>query len=176
MSSSSAFVFAISLLAIIGISAGADPQTRLCPNLKVADGGCIRYVRSFDITGVVTEVDLTFPIVQNVCDCIQQCLNRPTTCASWVYKFSTPASQQSGHRTCTLYSQFNLPADVDIFIDLKNTLNKNINGNEITLLKNNPQLGSTVPEAFRDANLDTTLDPNAFSGPVWQLSNGQVLC
>jgi hypothetical protein len=133
-------------------------------------------VNGFDITGVVTEVDLVFPQIQDKCDCIQACLDRPSTCASWVYKFSTPASVKSGHRTCTLYSQFNLPSQVAIEIDLKNGLNKNINGAEITANGNNPQAGSLVPEAFKDANLNTTADDEAFSGPVWQLQNGQTLC
>jgi len=113
---------------------------------------------------VVTEVDLTFPLIKSVCDCIQQCLNRPTTCATYVYKFSTPASVQSGHRTCTLYSQFNLPSDVTIEIDLTSSKNVNINAAEITMLGNNPQAGAPVPQAFKDANLNTTPDNNAYSG------------
>lgn len=178
---SSAFVVAASVLAI-GVTAGplaireSDPQTRICPNLKVADKGCIRYVRGFDVTGVVTEVDLTFPHIRDECDCIQACLDRPTTCAAWVYKFSTPASVKAGHRTCTLYSQFNLPSAVAIEIDLNSNKNKNINAKEITQLGNNPQPGALVPEAFKDANVNTTADDQAFSGPVWQLQNGQVLC
>jgi hypothetical protein len=122
--------------------------------------------RGFDVTGVVTEVDLTFPLVQNVCDCIQQCLNRPTTCATYVYKFSTPASVLAGHRTCTLYSQFNLPADVVLDFNLNSTLNVNVNAAEIMLLGNNPQAGAPVPQAFMDVNLNTTADNDAFSGYV----------
>jgi len=149
---------------------------RICPNLQTMDKGCVRYTRGFDVTGVVTEVDLTFPKVQNECDCIQECLNRPTTCASYVYKFSTPASVQSGHRTCTLYSQFNLPSGVTIDYNLDSNLNANINGAEILANGNNPQLGGAVPQAFKDANLNTTPDNNAVSGPVWHLANGQVQC
>ncbi|CAM6127408.1 unnamed protein product [Calypogeia fissa] len=175
MKFSAALVVAICVLAI-GVAADDSAQPRLCPSLKVEDNGCIRYVRGFDITGVVTEVDLTFPTVTTVCDCIQQCLKRPTTCASWVYKFSTMASVQSGHRTCTLYSQFNLPSQVNIEIDLNSNLNKNINAAEIIANKNNPQLGAPVAQAFKDANLNTNADNDAFSGPVWQLSNGKVLC
>lgn len=148
----------------------------ICPNLNTQDKGCIRYTRGFDVTGVVSEVDLTFPQIQNECDCIQECLNRPTTCATYVYKFSTPASVQSGHRTCTLYSQFNLPADVTLAFDLNNGANKNINAAEIMANGNNPQAGAPVPQAFMDANLNTTADPNAVSGPVWQLANGQTQC
>lgn len=29
---------------------------------------------------------------------------------------------------------------------------------------NNPQMGSTAPEAFKDKNLNTTADPDAVSG------------
>lgn len=150
--------------------------TPICPNLKTKDHGCIRYVKGFDVTGVVTEVDLTFPQVKSQCDCIQECLNRPGTCASWVYKFSTPASVASGHRTCTLYSQFNLPAQVTLEFDLNNGNNKNINAAEILANGNNPQAGSLVPEAFKDANLNTVADDDAVSGAVWQLANGQVVC
>jgi len=144
---------------------------RICPGLNTMENGCVRYTRGFDVTGVVTEVDLTFPQIQSDCDCIQECLNRPSTCATYVYKFSTPASVQSGHRTCTLYSQFNLPADVTLAYDTNNSVNFN-------LLQpgNNPQAGSAVPQAFMDANLDTVPDNMAVSGPVWQLANGQVMC
>jgi hypothetical protein len=147
-----------------------DEQKRICPNLKVADRGCIRYTRGFDVTGVVTEVDLTFPLVRNECDCIQECLNRPTTCANYVWKFSTPASIQSGHRTCTLYSQFNLPTDVTIEVNVG--MSKNV-----ALLQpgNNPQAGGAVPQAFKDIN-GTIPDNEAVSGPVWQLADGRVLC
>lgn len=146
----------------------------ICPDL--APKGCTRYTRGFDVTGVVTEVDLTFPQVQSACDCIQECLNRPTTCASYVYKFSTPASVQSGHRTCTLYSQFNLPTDVTLEFDLANGNNKNINAAEISANGNNPQAGGLVPQAFMDANLNAVADPDAVSGPIWQLANGQTQC
>jgi hypothetical protein len=132
--------------------------------------------KGFDVTGVVTEVDLTFPQVQSACDCIQECLNRPTTCASYVYKFSTPASVQSGHRTCTLYSQFNLPSAVAIEINLNSTLNNNINAAEITMMNNNPQNGATVPQAFKDANLNTTPDDDAVSGYVLGTAHQREPC
>jgi hypothetical protein len=150
-----------------------DFQLRICPNLEVADKGCIRYVKGFDVTGVVTEVDLTFPLIKNECDCIQQCLNRPTTCANYVWKFSTSDSVKSGHRTCTLYSQFNLPSAVTIEIDTNSPLNQNI---QLLSPGNNPQAGALVPQAFKDVNLNTTADPDAVSGPVWQLADGRTLC
>jgi hypothetical protein len=156
---------------------------RICPNLPTMENGCVRCTfppdpgpsharltgrrpdtRGFDVTGVVTEVDLTFPQIQNECDCIQECLNRPTTCATYVYKFSTPASVQSGHRTCTLYSQFNLPADVTLEFDLNSGNNVNINAAEILANGNNPQAGAPVPQAFMDINLNTIPDTQAVSG------------
>lgn len=170
----SAALFASALAGPL-ITRDDDPQKRICPQLKVADNGCIRYVRGFDVTGVVSEVDLTFPTVQNECDCIQACLWRPTTCAAYVWKFSTPASIQSGHRTCTLYSQFNLPADVNIEIDLDSGLNKNINAQEIKMLGNNPQNGAPVPQTFKDIN-NSIADNDAVSGEVWQLAGGRALC
>jgi len=169
-------VFASSAFAGVIAERDNGGLPKICPHLNTEDRGCVRYVRGFDVTGVVTEVDLTFPTVKSACDCIQECLNRPTTCASWVYKFSTPASQQSGHRTCTLYSQFNLPTDVSIEIDLANGLNKNINANEITMNGNNPQNGGAVPQAFKDKNLNSVPDHDAVSGAVWQLANGRTVC
>ncbi|MCJ1390692.1 hypothetical protein MMC18_003553 [Xylographa bjoerkii] len=145
----------------------------ICRHLPTSSHGCVRYVRGFDVTGVVTEVDLAFPLIQDECDCIQQCLDRPTSCAAYVWKFSTPASVQSGHRTCTLYSQFNLPSGVQIEIDLNNGLNKNINAAEITAIGNNPQAGAPVPQAFKDAALNTVPDDEAVSGE-W-LVNGRLL-
>ncbi|KIV99815.1 uncharacterized protein PV09_08619 [Verruconis gallopava] len=144
---------------------------RICPNLNTADRGCIRYVKGFDVTGVVTEVDLTFPLIRDECDCIQQCLDRPNSCAAWVWKFSTPQSVQSGHRTCTLYSQFNLPTDVTLEINTAQSV-----GFDLLQPGNNPQTGAPVPQAFKDVNLNTTADPDAVSGAVWQLMNGQALC
>jgi hypothetical protein len=42
----------------------------------------------------------------------------------------------------------------------------NINGDEILMNGNNPQMGSPVPQAFMDANLNTTADMDAVSGFV----------
>ncbi|KAJ5886383.1 uncharacterized protein N7473_009057 [Penicillium subrubescens] len=150
--------------------------SRICRGLNTQDRGCVRYTRGFDVTGVVTEVDLTFPQVRSKCDCIQECLNRRGTCANYVWKFSTPESVASGHRTCTLYSDFNLPAGVTLQFDLASPNNVNINAAKITALGNNPHAGALVPQAFKDPNLNTVPDPDAVSGPVWTLANGQVQC
>jgi hypothetical protein len=173
-----AFIFASTSLAgpirrDNGDGTGLKP---ICPNLKVADKGCVRYVKGFDVTGVVTEVDLTFPLIQNECDCIQQCLDRPTTCAAYVWKFSTAASVLAGHRTCTLYSQFNLPTDVTIEINTNSTLNKNINAPELIAMGNNPQPGAPVPQTFLDFPNNTMPDNDSVSGEVWQLADGRTLC
>jgi hypothetical protein len=148
----------------------------ICAGLKTQDHGCIRYTRGFDITGVVTEVDLQFPQIRTECDCIQACLNRSSTCANYVYKFSTSESVKSGHRTCTLYSDFNLPANVTLQFDLKSHNNTAINASEITANGNNPHMGGLVPHAYKDVNLNTTIDPDAVSGPIWSLADGKIQC
>jgi len=155
------------------IIARDDSQTRICPNLPVKDGGCIRYVRGFDVTGVTTEIDLTFPQIQSECDCIQACINRKGICNNYVWKFSTPASVISGYRTCTLYSDFNLPADVTIEFDADSKNNVNL---QPLQPDNNPQAGSLTPQAFKDKNLNTTADNDAVSGPLWVLADGSIVC
>jgi hypothetical protein len=178
--------FSIVVLALVSATAGRLPHCcddgleccddglercdegleRICPGLKTENNGCIRYTKGFDVTGVITEVDLTFPEVKNKCDCIQECLNRPTTCANYVWKFSTAASVILGHRTCTLYSNFNYPSNVTVDIDLTSPRNKNINNETIASNGNNPQYGAPVPQAFKDVNLNTTADHEAVSGWV----------
>jgi hypothetical protein len=143
-----------------------DGLERICPGLKTANNGCVRYTKGFDVTGVVTEIDLKFPQIKDECDCIQECLKRPTLCANYVWKFSTPDSVKSGHRTCTLYSQFNLPSEVSIEIDLNSNQNQNIIAPIILANNNNPQHGGPVPQAFKDINLNTIPDPDAVSGYV----------
>ena len=73
-----------------------DVPSHLLSRFDISD------IRGFDITGVTTEIDLTFPKIKNECDCIKACLDRPTTCNNYVWKFSTPESVAIGHRTCTL--------------------------------------------------------------------------
>jgi hypothetical protein len=109
--------------------AAAVGLTPICPGLKTVDKACIRYTSGFDVTGVVTEVALAFPLIKTACDCIQQCLDRPTSCATYVYKFTSPAAVASGHRTCTLYSQFNLPSAVTIDVNL--TASVDVNAAEV---------------------------------------------
>jgi hypothetical protein len=155
------------LLAILSSVTNAGQHT-ICAHLNTGNHGCERYVKGFDITGVTTEVDLTYPQIKTVCDCIQECLNRQTTCASYVWKYSTSDSVKSGHRTCTLYSNFNLPQDVAIEIDLSSdpeaSLNKNINAQQLIQEGNNPQAGGLTPQSFKDVNLNMVPDGDAVPG------------
>jgi hypothetical protein len=112
--------------------------------------------QGFDVTGVLTEVDLTFPHVKTVCDCIQACLDYPGTCANYVWKFPDAAAVKSGYRTCTLYSNFNLPANVTVKVNEKHSMN-------IKKVGANPQMGGLVPQAFSDEK-QTCPDDEAFSG------------
>jgi hypothetical protein len=139
--------------------------------------------QGFDVTGVVTTLELLFPEVKTVCDCIQECLNRPGTCANYIWDFHDADAIKNGNRTCVLYSNFNLPSNVTVVFAPNDTQNVNIQE-----LENNPQAGSLVPQAFTDLN-GTVPDDQAFSGyvikmfalvdecrPVWQLANGHVQC
>jgi hypothetical protein len=145
---------------------------KICPNLDTADKGCIRYVQGFDVTGVTTEILFTYSEGDNnKCDCIQRCINNKYTCTSWVYKFSDRVSVHTGQRTCTLYSNTHLPPDV--------TLTYNINDSDnIDPLRSsgNPQKGGKVPHAYKDRNLNTDFDNGAFSGILWFLADGKVIC
>ncbi|GFZ49288.1 hypothetical protein JCM24511_07407 [Saitozyma sp. JCM 24511] len=134
---------------------------------KTENNGCIRYTQGFDVTGVLTEVDLTIVDgIKTVCDCIQACLDRPTSCANYVWKFPDAAAVQTGHRTCTLYSNFNLPSNVTVKVNEHKSMG-------IMNVGANPQTGGLVPQAFKDDNCP---DDEAFSGPVWQLSNRMTQC
>lgn len=115
--------------------------------------------QGFDVTGVLTEVDLTIADgVKTVCDCIQACLDRPTSCANYVWKFPDAKAVKKGYRTCTLYSNFNLPSNV--------TVKVNVNEHKsmgIAAVGANPQMGGLVPQAFKDEE-QTCPDDEAFSG------------
>ncbi|RSH83061.1 hypothetical protein EHS25_005771 [Saitozyma podzolica] len=170
-----------SVLAILAtVSAGGHKQENnqpvfkqvqvLCPGLQTEDNGCTRYTQGFDITGIVTTVQFFFPEVKSVCDCIQKCLDNPTTCANYIWDFHNATDIANGHRTCIIYSNFNLPSNVTVVYAPNDPQNVNIQ-----FLEDTVQMGSTVPQAFTDVN-GTVPDDKAFSGPVWQLSNGSVQC
>ncbi len=63
-----------------------------------------------------------------------------------------------------------------IEIDLNNTNNTNINAAEITMMGNNPQKGSLVPQAFKDVNLNTVSDDDAVSGYVGHVHGKSDQC
>ena len=82
------------------------------------------------------------------------------------YVSSDSLSHSSNHRTDRLQidSQFNLPANVSIAIDVANENNTNINGDELVANGNNPQNGAAVSMTFMDFNLNSTQDVDAVSG------------
>src|SRR5437762_10931095 len=86
----------------ISPSKGMDVSAVNFPSSLTSSAADVLDVRGFDVTGVTTQIDLTFPEIQDECDCIKACLDRKATCNNYVWKFSTPASVESGHRTCTL--------------------------------------------------------------------------
>jgi hypothetical protein len=139
-------------------------QRKICPHLKTQDQGCIRYTRGYDVTGVLTTVT---PDVNNECDCIEECIKAATSCANYVWKFN----DQGTRRTCTLYSNFNLPPNVTVVYDEPPTPPNQgynpISGGSPT------QSGGLVPEATKPSG---EIDEGAVSGPVWQLEGGQVQC
>jgi len=55
-----------------------DQDAPICSSLSwssnLVGGSCYRYVKGYDVTGVTNEVDLAFPEIVTVCDCIRQCL------------------------------------------------------------------------------------------------------
>ena len=50
--------------------------------------------------------------------------------------------------------------------DLASVNDRNVNQAEVETNGNNPQQGGKVPQAFKDKNLNTVPDGNAFSGYV----------
>ena len=144
----------------------------LFKSAKLAPQGCTRYVKGYDITGVTTEVDLTFagtPSIRSAQDCFDSCASSPTTSVSWVWKFSTDPA----HRTCTLYSNFNLPSAVNIAFNVGGST-PNINANKLMANTNNPQNGVAVPPCTRFNS--TIMDHNCLSGMSFMTSDNKLLC
>jgi hypothetical protein len=79
-----------------------------------------------------------------------------------------PASVLSAVKIICLHaskdSQFNLPAEVVIAIDVQNPNNSNINAQELVANGNNPQKGALVGQTFMDVNLNETVDKDGISG------------
>jgi hypothetical protein len=127
--------------------------------------------QGIDMTGVVTEVDLYAKDgIISACDCIAACLERPLSCTSWVYKHTFVPSMDDGLRSCTLYSNPNLPTNVTLSFDLGNST-----GYSLLRPGNNPQPGGAAPLTFMDANM-TTVDPYGVSGFMTQDQNNKQYC
>lgn len=131
--------------------------------------GCVRYVKGFDITGVTNDVQYAFTSngIKRACQCFQKCRENWKTCANWVWKYT----DGSGKRTCTLYSNFNLPPNVTIGVDLSTS-------NNVGVIGDNPQAGGLVPHCQRFNRQGKVIgtDRRCISGPLWALDNNQFLC
>ncbi|KAM5349012.1 hypothetical protein ACJ41O_008835 [Fusarium nematophilum] len=142
------------------------------PNLQAPnrEGGCVRYYRGIDMTGVVTEKHFFFKDgFKSACDCAAKCLEQPTTCTNWVWKH-TFMRGDGGKRSCTLYSSPNLPQDVTLKYDLANS-----KGFMPLQPGNNPQAGAPAPLTFLDA-AGTKPDRFGVSGFVVQDQKGRQFC
>ena len=121
------------------------------------------------MTGVVTEVNIYFPTVKSACDCIGLCIKNITTCTNWVFKHTFAGDAiDHGKRSCTLYSETNIPTDVTIAFNVSGSLN-------IDILTNNPQIGGLAPLTFADA-ASTKQDKFGVSGLIAQDQNNAIYC
>jgi hypothetical protein len=153
------------------ICAGQITKARF-PHLNVPSpqGGCVRYFRGIDITGVVTEIHFFFKDgIKSACDCIAKCLERPLSCTNWVFKH-TFMDGDGGYRSCTLYSSPNLPTNVTLDYNLAQST-----GFDLLQAGNNPQAGAPAPLAFLDA-ANTMQDMFGVSGFIVQDQNNAQYC
>jgi len=126
---------------------------------------CWSYVEGFDITGVTNKV--TINNVMDPCVCVKACLDQNATCTNWVWKFTSETQK----RSCTLYSNFNLPSAVTIQIDTSATSQSA----DLGEIDGNPQGGGAAPMCFENGN-DGKQDTNCRSGYLFQLSNNKYAC
>jgi hypothetical protein len=132
--------------------------------------------QGIDMTGVVTEVDIYFPLIRSACDCAAQCLKNALTCTNWVFKHTFAPDKDSGRRACTLYSSPNLPMDVTLVYDLTNATGLGLSeGFQLLQPGNNPQAGGGAPLTFLDA-ANTKTDPFGVSGFLSQDAKGRLYC
>jgi len=142
------------------------------PNLAAPtdEGGCVRYYRGIDMTGVVTETHFFFRDgVRSACDCAAECLDRPTSCTNWVWKHTFMAGDD-GKRSCTIYSSPNLPTNVTLAYNTANST-----GFQLLQAANNPQKGGSAPLTFLDTQ-GTIPDQFGVSGFTSQDQNGRQYC
>jgi len=135
------------------------------------DGGCVRYFRGIDMTGVVTQVNLfARDGIHSACDCAAVCLSRPTSCTNWVFKHTFADGDDDGLRSCTLYSSPNLPTNVTLAYDTALS-----SGFQLLMDGNNPQIGAPAPLTFLDKN-NTMPDHFGVSGFMVQDQNNHQYC
>jgi len=142
------------------------------PNLQAptAAGGCVRYYRGIDMTGVVTELHFFFKDgFRSACDCVAACLASPTSCTNWVWKH-TFMDGDDGKRSCTLYSSPNLPSNVTLGYNLTDS-----SGFLPLQTANNPQAGAPAPLTFLDA-ANTLPDKFGVSGFSVQDQDNRQYC
>ncbi|KAL7912852.1 hypothetical protein GGI35DRAFT_441294 [Trichoderma velutinum] len=143
------------------------------PNLQAPEnaGGCVRYYRGIDMTGVVTELHFYFKDnVRSACDCAIKCLERPAICTNWVWKHTFMKKLDSGKRSCTLYSSPNLPTGVTLDYNLGKS-----KGFQPLQAANNPQVGALAPLTFLDA-ANTKPDKFGVSGFITEDQNKKLYC
>lgn len=145
---------------------------QLFPTLETpgSSGGCTRYFRGVDMTGVVTEKHLFHSNgIRSACDCVIACLSRSASCTNWVYKH-TFMQGDGGKRSCTLYSSPNLPSNVTLAYDTATSF-----GFELLQAGNNPQAGGLAPLTFLDA-ANTLPDMYGVSGFTTLDQNNRLYC
>lgn len=144
--------------------------TKRFPTLQAPTGGCVRYYRGIDITGVTTELHFYFNDgFKSACDCAAKCLELSSICDNWVWKH-TFMEGDGGKRSCTLYSSPNLPSNVTLAYDVANSI-----GIEPLDPANNPQAGAPSPFTFLDVN-NTKRDPFGVSGFTAIDQDGGLYC
>jgi hypothetical protein len=134
------------------------------------NGGCVGYYQGIDMTGVVTELHFYFKDgFRSACDCAAKCLELPTRCTNWVWKH-TFMKEDSGKRSCTLYSSPNLPKDVTLAYNKAKS-----KGFKPLQAANNPQQGADAPLTFLDA-AGTKPDKFGVSGFTVRDQNQRLYC
>jgi len=156
------------LFTLVNAGSGSG-ETKICTNTvfngNVLGQGCFRYVRGYDITGVTNTVEFDSGI-SSPCDCVNKCIQNAQTCASWVWKFTAPGQTS---RTCTLYSNFNLPPAVTLGFNVTSTVDGG-------LIEGNPQGGGIVPFCTIDNTATGARDRQCVSGALWQVGTSAFLC
>lgn len=95
------------------------------------------------MTGVVTELHFYFKdSFRTACDCAAKCLEQPTSCTNWVWKYNFIPGD-GDKRPYNLYNSPNLPSNVTLAYDTANSAVF-----EPLQASNNPQKGADVPLTF----------------------------